>query len=170
MDTEEPSDAASLKTLVLEMVPRRSTSSYPTSKNGRWVLWLMIWATSIVLTQEYAISLTNGWCAISSFSCMPVPQGLKLVFPVDNSLQGCYKQRESCIARDFQREVGLCIYLRQIYNFVSVFSLTTCWAAFLICGSLARGGGVCMTRWRRWQLRGNCDPDFLFRLQTSLFS
>ena len=41
---------------------------------------------------------------------MPVSQGLKLVFPVDNSLQGCYKQRESCVARDFSGEVGFVFF------------------------------------------------------------
>ena len=36
-------------------------------------------------------------------------QGLKLVFPVDNSLQGCYKDRASCVARDFQGEVSFIV-------------------------------------------------------------
>ena len=52
-------------------------------------------------------------CTCFSFSCsyhMPVSQGLKLVFPVDNSLQGCYKQRESCVARDFSGEVGFSFF------------------------------------------------------------
>ena len=44
-------------------------------------------------------------------------QGLKLVFPVDNSLQGCYKDRASCVARDFQGEVSFLRFLtnREIY-------------------------------------------------------
>ena len=46
---------------------------------------------------------------------MPVSQGLKLVFPVDNSLQGCYKQRESCVARDFSGEVGFVFFGEEIY-------------------------------------------------------
>ena len=57
------------------------------------------------------------------FSCMPVPQGLKLVFPVDNSLQGCYKQRESCVSRDFQGEVGFnCAFICVRFIILFLFS------------------------------------------------
>ena len=33
---------------------------------------------------------------------------------MDNSLQGCYKQRESCVARDFQGEVGCTFFLTNL--------------------------------------------------------
>ena len=47
-------------------------------------------------------------------------QGLKLVFPVDNSLQGCYKDRASCVARDFQGEVS---FLRSTNRERDIFAL-----------------------------------------------
>ena len=61
---------------------------------------------------NWNVKLSYSWpympVTVSPFPVhnMPVSQGLKLVFPVDNSLQGCYKQRESCVARDFSGEVG----------------------------------------------------------------
>ena len=54
---------------------------------------------------------------------MPVSQGLKLVFPVDNSLQGCYKQRESCVARDFSGEVGFFLNFELGNNIFLFFQL-----------------------------------------------
>ena len=54
--------------------------------------------------------------SIFKIICLEI-QGLKLVFPVDNSLQGCYKDRASCVARDFQGEVSFLRFLtnREIY-------------------------------------------------------
>merc|ERR550525_409737 len=114
-DTEEISGGASLllKSLAMETGQRRSTSIYPTSKNGLVSSWSSRWIT-------HSRDVTSN--------ANPVSLGTS---------------RESS---------------------------TTCSPASLICGILAKGGGVCTTRWRRWQLRENCDPDFLFRLQTSLFS
>ena len=118
---ELPGGPAGQRGDVLRAVLLRPGQSCPPGQSDRGTDWQQPGGRSGQLHRPLHRAISGNYQIVLLVTSLTSPhhhQGLRLTFPVDNSLQGCYSGRPTCVREDLGGEVS---HLLSTWNNINTF-------------------------------------------------